>query len=118
MEFFRVNGIAIKAPTEITISPENLDKAERTMDGTMVVDVIGTKRKIDVNWEYLSKEDMTTLANATKNSAFTIVTFHDKLTGALITMTARGEGLTYSPHYNWSKGTLLWKSVAITFKER
>lgn len=118
MEFFRVNGIAIKAPTEITISPENLDKAERTMDGTLVVDVIGTKRKIDVKWDYLSKKDMTTLANATKNSAFTIVTFHDKLTSALITMTARGEGLTYSPHYNWSKGVLLWKSVAVSFKER
>ena len=118
MEFFRVNGVKIKAPTEITISPENLDKAERTMDGTMVVDVIGTKRKIDVNWEYLSKEDMTTLAHATRNSVFTVVTFHDKHTGELITMTARGEGLTYSPHYNWAKGTLLWKSVAISFKER
>ena len=118
MEFLRVNGLAIKAPSEITVSPENLDKAERTMDGTLVVDVIGTKRKVDVKWEYLSKEDMTILANATKDSAFTMITFHDKATGALISMTARGEGLTYCPFYNWSRGVLMWKSVAITFTER
>ena len=94
MEFLRVNGLAIKAPSEITVSPENLDKAERTMDGTLVVDVIGTKRKVDVKWEYLSKEDMTILANATKDSAFTMITFHDKTTGALISMTATSRSLS------------------------
>lgn len=61
MDFFKVNGKKIKAPAELTVSSEILDKAERTVDGTMVVDIIGTKRKVDVSWEYLSKEDMTTL---------------------------------------------------------
>ena len=62
MDFFSINGKSIKAPTEMTISPEHLDKAERTMDGTMVIDIIGTKKKVDVSWEYLTKEDMKTLA--------------------------------------------------------
>lgn len=57
MDFFKISGKKIKAPTELTVSPEVLDKAERTVDGTMVVDIIGTKRKVDVSWEYLSKED-------------------------------------------------------------
>ena len=118
MEFLRLNGKAIKAPKEITISPENLDKAERTMDGTMVVDIIGTKRKIDVSWEYLSKEDMTILANATRKETFTQVTFHEKTTAEFITITARAEGLTYSPFYDWAKDKLLWKGVAVTFKEK
>ena len=60
MDFFKINGKKIKAPTELTVSPEVLDKAERTVDGTMVVDVIGTKRKVDVSWEYLSKYHFTT----------------------------------------------------------
>ena len=53
MEFFKINGKSIKAPTEISISYEELDKAERTVDGTMVVDIVGTKRRVDVSWEYL-----------------------------------------------------------------
>ncbi len=118
MEFLRLNGKAIAAPKEITVSPENLDKAERTMDGTMVIDIIGTKRKVDVNWEYLSKEDMAILTNATKEDAFTTVTFHDKTTAAFISITARAEGLTYSPYYDWANDRLLWKGVAVTFKEK
>ena len=118
MDFFKVNGYKIKVPNEITVSPEILDKAERTVDGTMVVDIIGMKRKLDLTWEYLSKEDMAILARETKHNTFTEVTYHDNETGELVTMTARGEGLAYMPHYNWSRGVLMWKTVTISFKER
>ncbi|UKI51840.1 MAG: hypothetical protein L6V79_06680 [Clostridium sp.] len=64
--FFKINSKTIKAPTELTCSTEVLDKSERTMDGTMVVDVIGRKRKVEVAWKYLSKEDMGLLTAETK----------------------------------------------------
>lgn len=118
MDFFKINGKKIKAPTELTVSPEVLDKAERTVDGTMVVDVVGTKRKVDVSWEYLSKEDMTVLAKAIGGDKFAEITFHDNGTGSLITMTARSEGLTYAPHYDWAKSRLMWKSVSVSFMEK
>lgn len=118
MDFFKISGKKIKAPKDITVSYENLDKAERTVDGTMVVDIIGEKRKVDCNWEYLSKEDMTTLTKAIKGGVFTEITFHDNETGALVTMTARAEGFTYMPEYNWVKKKVMWTSVAITFKEK
>ena len=47
MDFFKINGKQIKPPKEISVSPEVLDKSERTADGTLVVDIIGTKRKVD-----------------------------------------------------------------------
>ena len=53
MEFFRVNNTKMKSPTELTVSSEILDKAERTVYGTMVVDIIGVKQNVDVSWEYL-----------------------------------------------------------------
>lgn len=118
MEFFKINNKAIKSPTEISISYEELDKAERTVDGTMVVDVVGTKRRVDVSWEYLSKEDMTVLANAVKSGIFTGVSFHDNATGSIISITARAESLAYMPQYNWSKGKLIWKTVSVTFREK
>lgn len=118
MEFFRVNNTKIKAPTELTVSPEMLDKAERTVDGTLVVDIIGTKRKVDVSWEYLSKEDMTNLTKAIGGDKFTEIEFRDIVTGNMVTMTARSEGLTYQPHYNWAKGQLMWKSISVSFTEK
>mgnify|MGYP001111287731 FL=1 len=118
MEFFKINGKSIKAPTEISISYEELDKAERTVDGTMVVDIVGTKRRVDVSWEYLSTDDMAVLANAVKGGIFTGVSFHDNATGNLISITARAEGLAYLPHYDWAKSRLMWKSVSVSFTER
>ena len=118
MDFFKINGKKIKAPTELTVSPEVLDKAERTVDGTMVVDIVGTKRIVDVSWEYLSKEDMTVLTKAVGGDKFAEITFHDNGTGDLVTLTARSEGLTYAPHYDWAKAKLMWKSVSVSFTER
>lgn len=118
MDFFKIGEKTIKAPSEITVSSEILDKEERTVDGTMVVDIIGVKRKADVSWEYLSKEDMAILADACRHDKFTTVSFHDGATGQLISMKARAEGLTYMPHYDWAKSKLMWKSVTVSFKEK
>lgn len=118
MEFFSINGKSIKAPKEMTISPEHLDKAERTMNGTMVIDIIGTKKKVDVSWEYLSKDDMKILATESGSDKFSEISFHDEKTGELIQMTAKAESLTYTPYYDWVKAQLIWKSVSVTFKER
>lgn len=118
MEFFRINGKAFKSPAEISISPEHLDKAERTMDGTMVIDVIGTKKKVDVSWKYLSKEDLQILSSETGSDRFSDISFHNKETGELETIQARAENLTYMPYYDWSKEKLMWKSVSISFKEK
>lgn len=118
MEFFRINSKLIKSPTSISLSYENLDKSERTMDGTMVVDIIGKKRKVSVSWEYLSKEDMAMLSTEIKASAFSTITFVDNQTGGSITIAAKASDLDYSPHYDWVNSKIMWKSVNISFIER
>lgn len=117
MDFFKINDKRIKSPTELTVSPEVLDKTERTVDGTLAVDIVGTKRKVDVSWEYLSKEDMRELTGAIGKGKFARISYHDNATGELETITARSEGITYQPHYDWAKGKIMWKSVAVTFTE-
>lgn len=118
MRFFKINGKDITAPKEIMVSPEHLDKAERTLDGTMVIDIIGTKKKVDVSWEYLPKEDMKLLTTETGSDRFCEITFHDDETGELASITARAENLTYMPYYDWAKGQLIWKSVSVSFKQK
>lgn len=84
----------------------------------MVVDIIGTKRKVDVSWEYMSREDMALLQKEIGDGAFSEITFHDNATGEIITMTARSDGLSYTPHYDWANARIMWKSVTLSFKER
>lgn len=118
MDFFKINGKDIKPPKEITVSPEVLDKSERTADGTLVVDIIGTKLKIDLSWEYMSQEDMARLQTEIGGGAFSEIAFHDNTTGELVTITARSDGITYMPHFDWPNGKLMWKSVTMSFKEK
>jgi hypothetical protein len=58
MDFFKINGRTIKPPKNIGHSVEILDKVERTLNGTMVVDKVGMKKKIDVSWDYLDIDNM------------------------------------------------------------
>ena len=116
--FFKINSKTIKAPTELTCSTEVLDKSERTMDGTMVVDIIGRKRKVEVVWKYLSKEDMGLLTAETKSGSFVTIDYNDPETGNLTSMTARPQDLTCQPRYDWVKGKIMWASVSVAFVER
>lgn len=118
VEFFKINSKKVKAPTELSQSFEVLDKTERTMDGTMVVDIIGQKRKIEVSWEYMSQTDLALLVKETKSGSFVTVHYNDPETGELSSMTARARDLTYQPYYDWAKGQLIWKSVSVGFVER
>lgn len=118
MVFFKINGKVLKSPTEIAMSQEILDKTERTINGTMVVDIIGTKRKVDASWDYLSKEDMATLKQATSGNTFAAISFYDNTTSTMVTMDARTDGVTCQPHYDWSKGKIMWKSVTVSFREK
>ena len=118
MDFFKINSKTIRSPTEITVSQEVLDKTERTMDGTMVVDVIGKKDKVDVTWDYLPDADLKLLSAEIRGSVFGTVTYNTAETSEPKTITARAEGLTYMPFYDWPKKRLLWQSVSVSFAER
>lgn len=118
MEFFKINSKTIQSPNEINNTFEDLDVIERTMDGTMVVDIIGKKRIVNVNWNYLTKENMTLLSEEIKSSTFVTISFIDKETGTLTTMTSKPKNLSYSPYYDWVNDKVLWKDVSLSFVER
>lgn len=118
MNFFKINGRAITSPTNIGHSVEILDKVERTMDGTMVVDEIGIKNIIDVSWEYLKKDDMIILKEEITKSGFTTITYQDSDTGTSKTINAKAKDIHYNTGYDWVKQIVLWKSVQVTFEEK
>lgn len=60
-ELFKVNGVALPTPSDYQVGIMDISKAERNAAGTMVIDRIATKRKLELSWKYLSKEDLSKL---------------------------------------------------------
>lgn len=118
MNFLQITGANIAQPTEMDYSYEILDKTERTMNGTLVVDIIGKKRRLDVTWEYLSKEDMRLLAAVVQSTEFANISFNQPNSDALVSMMARAQDFTYTPQYDWAHSKIIWKSVHVCFIER
>ena len=118
MEFFKINGKMIASPKDVDHSYEILDKIERTLDGTMVVDKIGFKNKITVSWDYLTKEDMMTLRGEIIKDSFSSITYQDSDTGTLATIYAKPKDITYQVGYDWVKSKVIWKNVSVSFEEK
>lgn len=118
MIFFQINGLSIAPPKDIMHSYEVLDKVERTMDGTMVVDLIGKKQKVDVSWSFLTRENMIALNNELSSSSFVTISYRDINTGTLISLSTKPKDFTYSPSYDWVHNKVIWRNVSISFEER
>lgn len=68
----KINGVALPTPSDYIVSIMDISKAERTAAGTMVIDRIATKRKIELNWKNLSKEDVSQVLQLVSSVFFTV----------------------------------------------
>ncbi|MDD4003448.1 MAG: hypothetical protein PHE12_04550 [Clostridia bacterium] len=113
MIFFKINSKTLsKNPSDIENGKMILQNAERTIDGTLSVDIIAVKDKVTFYWDYLSDVDFKKLKSEINQSAFVIIEYYDESHKSI---TANAEDISYSPYY--SKGTLIWKDVSLSFVE-
>lgn len=87
MAVLKINGVEILAPSDIQIGIMDLSKAERNARGTMIIERIATKRKLEVSYNYASKTELSTLLAQLSDDVFFTVTYHDPLTGSTRTGT-------------------------------
>lgn len=57
----KINGITIPTPSDYTVGIMDLSKAERNARGTLIIERIATKRKIELSWNYLDKVSLSQL---------------------------------------------------------
>ena len=116
---FKINSKSLsKNPTSINNSLTTIQKAERTMNGTMVIDIIENKYVVTVNWNYLSNEDMKKLQAEIKSSGFCTIDYLDPESEDLKNIIAQPTGFKYAPHYDYSSDSIVWKDVSVIFTER
>ena len=63
MALIKINGVEIPTPSDYIPGIMDLSKAERNANGTMIIERIATKRKLDLTWKYMSKEDLSRVFN-------------------------------------------------------
>lgn len=76
MALIKINGVEIPAPSSYSIGIQDISQAERNANGTMIIERIATKRKIEMSWGILTKEEVSKLLKAV-SPVFFIVQYMD-----------------------------------------
>ena len=111
----KIGGVAMPTPSEMTPSIYDITDGERDSTGTMHIDLIATKYKLECKWNILSQANMTNLLNAIKPITFNI-TFIDPVTGTEKTITVY-KGDRSIPIFKIKNGENIYKDFKVNFIE-
>lgn len=86
MSLITIGGVVIPTPSDYSVGIQDISKAERNANGTMIIERIATKRKIELSWKLLSKEQLNQILNLV-SPVFFQVTYVDPQVGGTKTGT-------------------------------
>lgn len=118
MVLFKINSKTLsRNPSNIEYSTLRLVKSDRTIDGTLIVDIIAIKDKVSFTWNYLPDADLKKLVNELRQSAFSTIEYIDSesIDGKLKILVAESGDISYKPHYNAQTQRLEWVDVKVSF---
>ena len=118
MAVLRVNGVDIPAPSAMKISIFDVSaSADRSASGRIVIDRVGTKRKLELRWAHLSGENLSALLSAVGEKLFFTAEYPDPQTGGMRSMTCycgdRATGVM-----RMEGGVPVWTEVEMNWIER
>lgn len=116
MALININGVELPAPSKYDVGIMDINKAERNAKGTMIIERITTKRKIQLSWKYLTRNQLQSIFNLIKNTYFD-VEYVDPQTADLKT------GTFYTGDRNvgamdYFDGEIRWKDIKFNIIER
>lgn len=116
MALIKINGVELKTPSSFSVGIQDISHAERNANGTMIIERIATKRKIELGWEVLTAEEMALLLNKVSAIFFT-VQYEDPQDNALKTGTFYC-GDRKAPMLSFLNGVPRYKSLSFNLVER
>jgi len=112
----KIAGVSVKAPTDLKIGRFDLSKSGRSASGKMVMELIATKRRVDVVWKMVPDSDLQTIIDTiTANKPFFTLTYPDA--GGSNTMTCYAGDINTSLWHTIG-GVRYWQEVSISFIEQ
>jgi len=119
MVLFKINSKTLsRNPTEISQSKCKLQKTDRTIDGTLVADIIAVKNKVSFSWDYLTSTDLKKLIDEVNADTFPTIEYTDPDSAILKHIMGHADEVSYIPHYDNRTSTIIWKEVKVSFEEK
>lgn len=118
MVYFKIESIEFVnklAPSGITPSVEIIKNEERSLDGTMNVDVIGRKVRLEVTWDMLDAQTMKQLLDLEQAASVLNIGYYDPKTMGMKAIKAYVDGLEYSPYFEGEN--INWKDISLSLIE-
>lgn len=84
MALISIGGVALPTPSELQVGLMDLSKAERNAKGTMIIERIATKRKLEVTYEFLTRSELSLVLNAVSPVFFNL-TYLDPQSNSYLT---------------------------------
>jgi len=118
MAMLKVNGVAIKTPSELTwgLQDVSADSAGRTQDALMHKDRVAQKITLNLSWNGLTFAETSTIVNAF-NPEYVDVTYPDPLAGRVITKKFY-VGDRSAPFKLYTSGNKLMEKLSFNLIER
>ena len=114
---YRVNGVAMPTPKSFTVNIVDLDDgSDRNANGKLIRDRIGTKRKLEIEYQPLDPNKISLILKAI-SPVFVEVEFPDPQEGRFITKTMYA-GDKSSPMYSIIKGKPKWSGLKFNLIEQ
>lgn len=104
----KIDNELIPTPSDLSVGIMDLSKAERNARGTMIIERIATKRKLELSWKYLDKDTLSHLLKLI-SPVFFNVEYIDPESNSLKT------GVFYSGDRNM--GALDFKNGIVRYKD-
>lgn len=112
----KINGTQIKTPSEYQLGIMIISKSERNAKGEMISEFIAKKRKIELQWNYLSGSEAKLIESLVKNTMFFSVQYPE-IDGTMTTKTMySGDFILKTIDYR--DGVIRWKDVPLSLVEK
>lgn len=118
MVYFKIEAIEFTGemtPSSISPTVEIIKNEERSLDGTMNVDIVGRKIQLKVMWDLLNAEDMQQLLKLEQSTNILSVEYYDAKASGLKKINAYVNGVEYTPYFR--DDSINWQNVSLSLVE-
>lgn len=115
----KINNINIPCPSsfEVTVQDFQSDDTGRSADGTMMIDVIATKRQINMGWNYLEANMIHSLMSIFNGSDSYSVHYPDVEMGKWVTKQFYVGDRQYNIKRVKENGEIVYDGISVTLVE-
>ena len=76
MALFSVSGVAMPTPTDLQVGIQDISKAERNANGTMIIERVTTKIKLNFTYAFITENDAAFILKHIAPTSYSVTYLH------------------------------------------